>query len=224
MVDVNAYINQFFTVLLIIFGLVIVAFSTIIIYILVKYKHKARIRIIAGERELIVEDKARELKKDGVIYWKLLKRKALLNVPPHEAIELNRRGKLCVEMYYDENGDYTYVKRRKEGIEKELLANAKLHAYTTEQRIIHMKELEKAIESKGKTWTEYIPQIASAMVLVIVLLVVVFGWSEIMKPTIKISENQAKISEQQTQMLSYFKDVYEKKQTLEGKEAQVPPS
>ena len=65
-----------------------------VVVLILRYNIKVRVREIIGGKTRIIDDRAREIKdNEGVMKWKLLKRKHSLPVPPSNAIHLTHRGK-----------------------------------------------------------------------------------------------------------------------------------
>ena len=98
-----------------ILGLVIFAGIIMLAFFLVfRFKHHVIIRETVKGRKLIIFDKARDYKSEGVPYWQLRKEKdeerKLMPLPPSEAIEITKRGKKFVEAYRTETGEYAYIK------------------------------------------------------------------------------------------------------------------
>jgi hypothetical protein len=108
--DIFSVSDIFFLIIWILLGCV--AIGAIIFWIvqMSKYKHKIRIRVTASDRKFIVDDKFKVIKDDeGIVWWKLLKRKHLIPVAPADAIEISSRGSMVVEAYYTDEGEYIYT-------------------------------------------------------------------------------------------------------------------
>ena len=111
------YLNEIFgasdIVLMIIWiGLGVALIGGIIFWIfqMMKYKHRIRVRVVAADRKFIIDDKFKVMKDDdGVVWWKLLKRKHLIPVAPSEAIDISKKGAMIIEAYYTDEGEYIYT-------------------------------------------------------------------------------------------------------------------
>lgn len=93
-------------------ALFVIGVIVIIIMFIVKilqYKHRIIIRVLANDRKYIVHDKFMVAKDDeGVVWWKLLKRKHMIPVAPSDCIEISEKGRMFVESYYTDEGEYIY--------------------------------------------------------------------------------------------------------------------
>lgn len=96
--------------------LAIVVFGASVIYALIawirferSFKHFIVIRIVTENRKRIMTDKFREFTDgDGVLWWKMRKRKHIIPVAPPDAIELTADGSIYVEAYYTPEGEYVF--------------------------------------------------------------------------------------------------------------------
>ena len=86
----------------------------VFIYLILKYKHRVRIREIIKGRKVIFDYKARDKTVDGVHYWRIAgekqKERRLIPVPPTEAIEINSKGKKVIEAYRFPTNEVSYIK------------------------------------------------------------------------------------------------------------------
>lgn len=99
------------TVLWVLLMMAVVTGVLIWIVYLLKFKHKFRIKVITGGKKFIIDDRARVVLKGGSPFcWQLMKRRHKIPIPPSEAIEMTSKGKMCVEAYYTEEGEYLYTK------------------------------------------------------------------------------------------------------------------
>lgn len=175
-----------YVVLLIMVGL--------IIWVLVdraKYKHKFRIKIVTGGKPIEFDDKAKTVKtREGIIYWKLLKRKDKVPVPPADAIHVTNKGKMSVTAYYTEQGQYVYIIASKDRIAGE-------EPLTTVDREFFLSEVKKAELEKGKKLSEWLMQAAPFIALVIILVMAMSFWGSITKPYIEATNKMAEIAEHQ---------------------------
>lgn len=83
----------------------------VFIWHLTRYKHKFRIKKITGTKTIVIDDKAKEFRdSDGVTWWKLLKHKHVIAVPPADCLDVTERGRHSVEAYYSDESGYQYEK------------------------------------------------------------------------------------------------------------------
>jgi hypothetical protein len=98
----------FFIVLII---LAIVTFTIIFIWLQKQYKHPIRmVDMLRDNQHLITDTMAREIKIDGVIFWNTKAKQRKFEVPPSDVLTLNSKGKKCLVIYYDHNGNYHFGK------------------------------------------------------------------------------------------------------------------
>lgn len=98
-----------FIVLLWVVAACAVAGLIILVWYLKSFKHKFRIKEITGTKNIIFDDKAKEFTdSEGVTWWKLLKRKHIIQVPPSDSIDVTITGKKSVEAYYSDDKGYQF--------------------------------------------------------------------------------------------------------------------
>lgn len=198
------------------YGIVILIFITIIIliYVIRQYKHKFRVRELTGGKTRIIDDKAREIKDEGVLKWKLLSRRHIIPVPPSDVIHITKNGSLSVEAYFTQTGEYKYVKDN--GINNEMLDN--FHALSTQDREFYTNEMRKAEEYKKKgIWDILRDSLPFIAILLIFILMLVF-WEDIAKPGITIVEKAGEIAKSQEETARILRDTIQNRQTINNKE------
>lgn len=98
------------------------------------YKHYFFRELLTSSKPIGILDRAREVKeKDGTVFWKLLKSKDLINMPPNNALIPLTNGSFFVRAYDLGNMNYKYSK-------EDLDADA----------LLKVKELETKIYREGK--------------------------------------------------------------------------
>ena len=192
---------------------------TVLFFInLSKYKHKFRIKILTGGKVIEVDDKAKTKKtKEGIIYWKLLKRKDRVPVPPADAINVTNKGKLSVTAYYTETGQYVYAKNAQN------IDDAIEDPLTTTDREFYLNEVKKAEAEKGKKLSEWVMQMAPFLALIIILVMALSFWGTITQPYTQATNNLAdttakmeEISENQAQTMRMINEIVLQKQEIKS--------
>ena len=187
-----------------------------IVMMTMKYKHKFRVRLLTGGRIVEVDDKAKTVKtKEGIITWKLLKRKDRVPVPPSSAISVTNKGILSVTAYYTENGEYVYVDTtNKEGIGGEDPLN-------TTDREFYLNEVKKAEAEKGKGIGEWLMQMAPMLAVLIIFVMALSFWGSINEPfttatgqMADATESMAKISMNQARTMQMINEIMLDKQGI----------
>lgn len=196
-----------------------ISFVLFVIYDLMQFKHFVRVRVLVNGRRIIHDVKAREIKnKDGTYVWRLRRFKDDLPLPPPEAIDVNRKGKLVVEAYRDSEGNYTYIKDTNDKIET-------FQPLTTKQRSLLIHQIAKAHDRKTKRWQDALLPIASIGVLGIVAIALMVFYGDMGKPLLEMGDRQAslantnlKIIEQQNEI---WAKIIEQKQIISESEQQA---
>jgi len=228
--SVAGALDSSFTVLLIILALAIVGGLGYYIFWLMQFKHKFRVKEVIHGRKIIIDDKARELKsKDGNLFWQLLKTKVKLPVPPSEAIEVDNKGRKCVEAYKLESGDFIYSKdlneakdlpdeikkiknldERRVAVESWIKEQGAIYSrepLTTSQRMILINQIEKAILKKTKKWQDYLmPIVAIGSVVIIVVSLMIF-YGDMGKPLLAMGDKINKNEEIRLEQLKVIQEI-----------------
>jgi len=251
------------TVVAILFGVAILIGVIIFVIQLRKYKHKFRIKEVIEGRKIYIDDRAREYKdQGGAMWWKLLKMKDLVEIPPPEAIELDNKGKKCVEAYRLDTGEYMYIKdewtskqipsevynidekiipkklneivnedereamisewkkvQRSKQIKEWANKNKALLTYqplTTNQRLLLIKQIQKAEERRKKKWQDYLLPLASLGALVIVIVAGLIFWGDLAKPAIKAHEERLQYQVLTQENLKLIKEINTNVQTIKS--------
>lgn len=164
---------------------VIVVVIGIVLYVRT-YDYKVRIRELTGSNVRLIHDTTGKLKqdKDNISYLRLFVKKGIhefLPVPPEEAIDYDpKKRKKIVEVWYSDESGYVFVKdsNKIEGLEP----------FPTNQRILYTNQIRKKELNKKVPWTQYLPFIASGLVLVIVVAIMLIFWGQAVQPMIDIGE------------------------------------
>ena len=233
-----ALINSIFIGLMWGFGGVAIIAAFFFMTVMGRFKHNVRVKKVINGRFIIKNDKARDFKdKEGVLWWKLFKHKDLIPVPPSEAVEVDHRGKLTVDVYRTESGDYTYLKDTHQFIEppdkilsivddkKRVVAlkewrakNNVIEAYqpiTTKQRMVFIKQIRKAHDKKTKNWQEYILPVAGLAALVMIVIALMVFWGDIAKPAIEGKQLTKQIIDVQKETVQILKEIKQDVQVLQ---------
>lgn len=167
-------------------GAIIIGLLIFVIIELSKYKHKIVLRNKTSGVPVVIEDKARIFyTKSGLeSYWKLLKTKSKIPIPPDEAREQTDKGSFYVRAnieaekgilffmnYYKKKRSvadpsrFEWIKADDESVQK---AEEKL---TTNTTIFHTNQIEKAhMEKSGKSIFDVISQAIMPVFFILVLL------------------------------------------------------
>ncbi len=221
--------DQIWMGLIIALVLAIVGGLLFYIFSMSKFKHKFRIKEVINGRKIVRDDRARDYKtKDGVIYWRLLKRKENIPVPPPEAIELDSKGRKCVEAYRLETGEYIFIKdvseviprkiieienekKREEEIKKWAKDKTVIEAFqplTTKQRLIMINQIKKAQERRTMKWQDYILPVVGIGAVVILVVALMIFYGDMAKPLLEMGDKlnaHAQIQKNQLEIIQEIK-------------------
>ena len=185
------------------------------------YRHKVRIRMLTGSNPVPFDDKAREIKVDGVTYWKLLKRKDVIAVPDSQSLEglgkdIMGKPKFYAEMYWSEEHGYipivddvnesNFLDRIvvKDG---KKLAKGTFKPFTTQQRTLLVTQLRKAQDRRKKSLLDQVMQVAVPMMLVFLFIMVLVFWEDIAKPAKDMAEMNQNMMSQQRSLLEQSQEI-----------------
>jgi len=159
----------------------IVAFLGYFLWWIAQYnKVKIVIRRIADGRVIVVQDKARIIKKKGQpIRWKLLKLKDFIPVPPDRAIEITSKGKYFVEAYYTEDGEFIYINDK---IEKNGNIGS-LYPLKNVDKEFYVQQVEEGNKYNKKKWQDVVLMLAPTMAIILILVLFMVFFEQVVKPT-----------------------------------------
>jgi hypothetical protein len=163
---------------------------------LASYKHKIRIKQTYGNKNFVIDDKFKEVRKKEGVYWRLLKSKITIAPAPDEAVEVTKKGRMTVTAYEVEKGTYVWQKDDlKEHIKDKAEFANKTQPLTTTQRALYMNQLAKAEREKKKTTAEVLAAAVPIMALVILVVVVLLFWGDAIAPIQEAATVTASVSE-----------------------------
>lgn len=170
-----------------IFWVFIVAIiAGIIIFLVWWYSHKVIfiIRKVAGDRTLTKIDKCRIIRKKGKpIKWKLRGMNLFVPVPPKKAIDVTTKGKLFVEAYFTEDGEFHYIIDKLEG------QIGSLHPVTNIDKEFYAQQVEEGKKYEQKGLKDILLQMAPYMIVVIILAVFLIFFNDAVQPTIDLASS-----------------------------------
>lgn len=179
----------------------LLVFMGIIFFIMWYLSHNVIyiIRPLTGDRTLVIRDKARIIRKKGqAVRWKLFKRGDYVPVPPKEAIDVTTKGKLFVEAYYTENGEYHYIVDRFPDATK----IGSLNPIQNVDKEFFVQQCEEGLKYKKKSLTDILLQIAPVLAVVIILVVFMIFFDDVVQPLKVLSENLIVATDQMSEALN----------------------
>lgn len=237
-----------YTIVWIVLGMVAIGGLFLYISFIGQFKHKIRIKDIAGGRKIIFDDKFREVKKKtGEVHWHLYKRNERCPIAPSQAIELDTRGRKVVEAYRIGTGEYIFAvdkcsneieeimnlteeRERQNKLSKWKKENKVIDAYqpvSTNQRVMLINQIKMAQSRKTKRWQDFIMPVVGIGACVILIISLMIFWGDLAKPILSMGERQAEWQKQQVKMLELQKEIQQDVQIIKGEdlgtEGKEPP-
>jgi len=174
------------------------------LFAILPYKHFVRVRILTGDKTLIFDDKAKEVKqKDGVLKWKLKKRRDTIPIPPAAAINLTKLGKYSVEAYYTSEKEYKYIIDR--GInDKE---KRHFHPLTTQDREFYANEMRAAEAYKKKGLWDTISQALPYVLVFGMFVMFLVFYQDIAAPSIEMQQLTQQNMQKQAEITAHQAEI-----------------
>lgn len=201
--------NTIFTAFWIIVGMVVLVGGWFFLAVVSKFKYKVRVREIVNGRKIVIDDKARLIKKDGLEYWKLMKLKDIIPLPPPGAIDITDKGKRVVELYKNEKGEHFYI--------HDNVDIQEFQPFTTEERDLLINSIDRAEKRRGKKWTEHLPLLAGLAALVLIVVCLMVFYNDMAKPLLEMGEKYNQNAEIQHKTLEILERMENDIQVLESK-------
>jgi len=127
-------------------------------------------------------DKVRYIKdRDDNEYYKFLKLRKLVKLPPVEAIEITGQGREFLECYLLETGEISWIVDKTDNINN-------LDAFTTEDRQFLMNQYRKAKLEGGVNWKELILPIFGIVALTIITVSLMIFYKDMGEPLLSMSD------------------------------------
>lgn len=211
---------------------VIVAF---IIYLEKKHKWIVEIREVCGNRRIVSINKGLDVTRDGVKYIKVVKADAELPIPPEDVIDVTNKGKKFIVVYNLGGGNYQFCK---DSVETEHIKKGEVTFYgkdiavigknytplSTNQRLVLIEQIKKAMARRKKTLWDMIPQIAAISACVMVVFALFLFWGDLAKPVLEAGQQNAKITDKLGSITVTLQEILQKKQIIDYEPAQPPDS
>lgn len=197
-IDFTGIAGTIVSLILWILGIILAGAIVGFIILVTSYKHRFRVKILTGGKIIEVDDKAKTVKKkDGTIYWKLMKRKDTVPVPPVDALNVTNKGKLSVTAYYTEHGEYVYLRdirgllKDEEGKKLRIGGEEPL---TTVDREFYLNQVRRADAERGTKLSTVLLQLAPFLAIIIILVMVLSFWGTLSKPYTEATKNMQETS------------------------------
>ena len=181
------------------------------VYIQKTFKHTLIVKRLAGRGKLVSNYKMRIFDNpDGSKDFYLMGNRKLPR-PPEEALNLNANGGYVLEAYYDGN-QYHWI------VDTTTTAEMpEVRPFTQDQRTFMVLENQKADRDEGSSWTKYLPQIASGLVIIIVLFGSYMVYENFNETMIELNAQNVQISNNNVEISRIMSRVDERLQTIESR-------
>jgi hypothetical protein len=172
-------------------------------------------------------------------------KKAVIPLPPEDAIYFGTHGQNVVELYKTQQGLYAYAIDKETGkpildengeqVIKDFKMYSKYNAiidktivpeiepFTTEQRMIYARRMEKAYARKKNGWSEVLQQAAVPLILGIIVIALLAFYADMGKPLLEMADKVNENERLQTEQLQIVKDINSNVQRITGNSEQVKP-
>lgn len=190
--------------------------TVIFLWWYLSHRHEVRIRLMTHSRSFPIKDKAREVMVDGVPYWKLLKRKDIIPVPPAEAMDhigrdILGKPKFYCEFYYSVETGYHPIKdsmtteKLKASSKNPALdgsVNDTFQPFTPSQRALFVTQLRKAEARRKQSTLDKVMQMATPIAFIFLIVMILFFWEDIAQPAKDMASSAAGMQELNKQLLA----------------------
>jgi len=198
--------EQVFMVFWIVMGMCVLVGIWFFLAVIKKFKYRVRVREIVNGRKIIFDDRARLVEKDGLKYWKLMKLKDLIPIPPADVIDIDTKGRRLVEVYRTEKDEHFWIKDNIEVKEFEPI--------TTEERDFLINNIQRAEKRRGKKWTEQLPMIAGVTALVLIVVCLLIFYKDMAQPLLDMGDKYNQNQEVQLQIVQTLERIDKQIQVL----------
>lgn len=205
---------------------------------LISFKHSVGIRVLTRNgNNLPVKDRAREIKVDGVVYWKLMKRKHIIPVPPAESLVIRKSGanpKFYAEFSYSDETGYVPLEYdvttdnfndKLKMIQHGKVVQDPFQPFTSNQRSLYVMQLRKSETRRKKDILERITALATPIVLVMLVICILIFWEDVAKPGKEIAELNLQMQEKTLVVLDQIVEISNQNarivQTLTGENLNI---
>lgn len=214
---VNSGMDALTTVILWLLLLVGIGVIIFLVYYLMSFKHKVRLRKIVKGRVFIIDDRAKEVRKDGAVWWKLLKTKIKQTAPPESAIEITKKGKLIAEGYLTNDdrivwrSDVVKEDNFKEDLDE---VDGDYRIFGSEERALYIQEMREAETYKKKNITDLIAAAAPYLAIIIILVCFLIFFNDVVQPVKELADSIQNSLNVQKETANILKDIIESRQSM----------
>lgn len=209
---------------------ILIAVGLAAVWYFLSFRHRIMVKIVGNNgSKFPLPDKVKEVKIDGVDFWKFQKRKDIVPVPPrrvmhHLGTDLFGKPKFYAECYYGPETGYVWIE---DTVGKDDFSNVETTTETnehgqevtvtvdtyqpflTQDRAIYVEAIKKSLTRKKPDIWERITQMAVPMMFLILMISILVFWEDIAKPSqdmAGMAQNMQKqnleISQQNARMVS----------------------
>lgn len=192
----SGFMFFFDVALYVLIGLFFVGVLAVFLYFN-KYNKRVIIRKRINGKNKIFYDKARRVDKEGVLWWRLMRGKKLIPIPPDKAIEVDKKGKDFCEFYLLESGEYIPLLDKNDSINE-------VQPFTSNQRQLLQGQFTKANLERGFKFTDYLSTLTYIAALVIIVISLLVFYGDIAKPVLEMGD---KVVSMQNKQIEFQKEM-----------------
>lgn len=202
-----------------IWGLVICSLIAIFVYIL-SFRHTVTIRhLTKATNTMPMKDRAREINVDGAVFWKLLKRKHIIPVPPASALVLKSasgKPKFHADFTYSEENGYIPLEYdiNTQNFDQKLVmtqhgrvVKEAFQPFTSNQRSLYVMQVRKAEQMRKKDILERLTQLATPLVLAMLFIAVLVFWEDVAKPGREMADLNIQMQQKNVVLLEQLSEI-----------------
>ena len=148
-----------------------------------------------------------------IIRQSFLKRKSM-PMPPPDAISLSMNGKHDLELEVTQDGNWRYMVRE--------TSSPKFKPYDSNDKVFHVNEHDKMLERRSKkTWMQIVSDSVPYIALVLIIAMLIFGWSEFVTPMQEESQKwrsyRLQMEDSMQETASILKEVLQQEQIIRSR-------
>lgn len=188
------------------------------------FKYKVRVRQLANDnRQIVVDDRARPFKdKDNIVRWRLLKHWQKVEVPPDEALDISKNGKVMVECYRTKNGNIIWMRAHFD-IDVYKHDHPEFQPLTSEERSMQVRQMRAAQEYAKNVWSERLWMMAPSLILLVIFFGFMIFFGDVVAPTQEMAQTNVQTSEKLGEAVDSMKQICLERVTLQDASAEANP-
>jgi len=192
-----------------------------VVFYMMSFKHKVRVRKIIRGRTVIIDDKAKVVKdKGGTVWWKLFKHRVKIPAPPSECVDLTVKGKFVTEFFRTPDESYIPITVDFDYNNFQKDHDDSFKPFPTSQRTLLVNELTESKSYLKKTFTDIIRDAIPIIAIVLILTVFMLFFGEVVEPTKDLAENLNSVANTMNKNLITMQDIVLERERFSASDGQ----